>query len=180
LRLHQLLKPGRGGGAHTHAGGAWGDLGAFPDPLSGDAQTLGFSKASMLHQVLSRGFNFLTAEPDTVFVHEVGDVLQGWLDSTAADMAALTHEAAGSGSGSYHSMVDIGNLAVLSRSSTIALFKGLSEKTLSLGWSAAERRIRPLELLPHFILVLGRPSHQGGGGRERLKQDGAGAAPLAV
>jgi hypothetical protein len=86
----------------------------------------------MLHQVLSRGFNVVTAEPDTVFVHEVGNVLQGWLDSSAADMAALTDEAASAG-GSQHSMVDLSNLAVLSRNSTIALFKELSEKTIKLG-----------------------------------------------
>ena len=119
----------------VRAGPVSGDLSAYPEPLSRDAQTLGFSKVSLLHQVLSRGFNVVTAEPETVFVHEVAGVFERWFESSAADMAAATHEVA---SGSSRSMVDFGAMAVLSRNSTIALFKEMAEKTVNLGWTAED------------------------------------------
>jgi hypothetical protein len=118
------------------AGHVWGDLSAYPEPLSRDAQTLGFSKAKLLHQVLSRGFNVVTAEPDTVFVHEVAGVFERWFEGSAADMAAATHELASGKAG--HTMVDFGAMAVLSRNSTIAMFKEMADKTVNLGWTAED------------------------------------------
>jgi hypothetical protein len=71
-----------------------------------------------------------------VFVHEVAGVFERWLDGSAADMAAATHEVASSGAD--RSMVDFGAMAVLSRNSTIGLFKEVAEQTINLGWSAAD------------------------------------------
>ncbi len=118
------------------AGPVWGDLSAYPEPLSRDAQTLGFSKVKLLHQVLSRGFNVVTAEPETVFVHEVAGVFERWFEGSAADMAAATHETASGRAG--HTMVDFGAMAVLSRNSTIAMFKEMADKTVNLGWTAED------------------------------------------